>query len=505
MFQFKRSARSKGDTNQNSFTRILSKALHLVFVAALVAGLALSVAPVPVAHAATITVTTTADELNSDGDCSLREAIQAANTDTAIDACTAGSAADTIVVPAGIYTLGIAGAGENANATGDLDITDDLTINGSGANSTVIDGAGLDRVFEVYTMVGTVAVSGLTIQNGSENGGSGIRNAGTLAIVDSMISNNDTAAGKSGGIYNGGTIVIESSTISNNTGGGIYNGGTIVIESSTISNNDGGAINNEGTLTLIDSLMSGNTNTAVGGPGTAAGIFSCGTLTVEGSTFSHNNNAGNGAGGITNVKCGGPINFVTGTLEVTGSSFRNNTGGGIMNRGTATIEDTTFLHNSGGGVFNGCGAPLGGDMTLTGVTVRGNTDRGIENCGGTLTITNSTITQNTGGSGIVNRDNGTLILHGTQVSRNTTRGDGGGIFNDLGTVTLEGSTVRLNTASRGGGIFNRDSLTLIDSAVTQNTATSGLGSGGGIFNDGGTVSITNSTVRRNNPDDCVGC
>ena len=36
------------------------------------------------------TVSTTNDELNADGDCSLREAIQAANTDTGVDACPAG-------------------------------------------------------------------------------------------------------------------------------------------------------------------------------------------------------------------------------------------------------------------------------------------------------------------------------------------------------------------------------------------------------------------------------
>ena len=45
--------------------------------------------------AAVITVTTTADELNTDGDCSLREAVQAANGDVAVDGCPAGNGADT--------------------------------------------------------------------------------------------------------------------------------------------------------------------------------------------------------------------------------------------------------------------------------------------------------------------------------------------------------------------------------------------------------------------------
>ena len=59
---------------------------------------------------ATITVNTTDDELNADGDCSLREAIQSANTDAVVDGCAGGTGADTVVVPAGTFTLSITGA-----------------------------------------------------------------------------------------------------------------------------------------------------------------------------------------------------------------------------------------------------------------------------------------------------------------------------------------------------------------------------------------------------------
>jgi len=52
-----------------------------------------------------INVTTEADELNNDGDCSLREALQAANTDSAVDACPAGSGWDTINIPTGTFRL----------------------------------------------------------------------------------------------------------------------------------------------------------------------------------------------------------------------------------------------------------------------------------------------------------------------------------------------------------------------------------------------------------------
>ena len=67
--------------------------------------------PPGAAHAAGIAVTTTADELNNDGECSLREAIQAANTNSVVDACVAGAGDDTITLPAGTYTLTITGTG----------------------------------------------------------------------------------------------------------------------------------------------------------------------------------------------------------------------------------------------------------------------------------------------------------------------------------------------------------------------------------------------------------
>ena len=91
---------------------------------ALVLG-ALAVASIDTAHGATFAVTKTADTNDGtcDSDCSLREAIVAAN---------AAADADTINVPAGAYTLTIAGMLEDAGATGDLDITESVTITGAG-------------------------------------------------------------------------------------------------------------------------------------------------------------------------------------------------------------------------------------------------------------------------------------------------------------------------------------------------------------------------------------
>ena len=124
--------------------------------------------PLAPVEAAAITVNTTADELNSDGDCSLREAIQAANTDAAVDACAAGSGDDTITLPAGIYILALAGPPEDSNALGDLDISSNLTITGASAATTIVDGGAIDRVFQVNS--GTVSLNSITIQNGDVAG-----------------------------------------------------------------------------------------------------------------------------------------------------------------------------------------------------------------------------------------------------------------------------------------------------------------------------------------------
>src|SRR3989442_15970836 len=87
----------------------------------------------------TITPSTTSDDLTNNGNCTLREAVQAANTDTAVDQCPAGNFIDEIQLGTGTYDLTITGARENGNQTGDLDVTGSLTIKGNGSGATTID------------------------------------------------------------------------------------------------------------------------------------------------------------------------------------------------------------------------------------------------------------------------------------------------------------------------------------------------------------------------------
>lgn len=371
--------------------------------------------------AATISVTTTTDEFNTDGDCSLREAIRSANLDGAVDACAAGSGADTVSIPAGTYQLAIAGAGEDAALTGDLDLVSDVTLTGAGAATTIVDGNQTnvhDRVLHVVGAV-TVALSGLTLRNGDAGSGSGgcLRNAGgtvtitsatienctadfgggianssgTLTLSGATVSGND-ASTQGGGVLNGDVLVMTQTTVSGNTagygGGGVshYIATSMAITDSTISNNDettgalgGGGIivDTSGPATITRTVISGNT--AVHGGGISFGDGSSALRLVE-SAVSGNTADGNGGGILT-----------VGTLEVVNSTISGNqatayTGGGlyVWTSGAAQLSNVTIadnVANGGGGVRND------GTLTMRNTLVADNTGSvsgSGPDCGGTI-------------------------------------------------------------------------------------------------------------------------
>ena len=119
------------------------------------------------AGAATIKVTTEADGFADDGDCSLREAIEATNLNDTVnggDDCKhdGGMGPDVIEVPDGLYVVNGA-AGENGNASGDLDVEagSGLTVRGDGVPTLLGD---LDRVIHVES--GNLVVKGVGITGG---------------------------------------------------------------------------------------------------------------------------------------------------------------------------------------------------------------------------------------------------------------------------------------------------------------------------------------------------
>jgi CSLREA domain-containing protein len=330
-----------------------------------------------VVRAATITVNTSTDEINTDGDCSLREAIQAANTDAAVDACTPGIGADTVVLPPGTYTLSIAGAGEDANATGDLDITDDLILAGAGAAITTIDAAQLDRVFHIAPNAGdmVVEISGVTIRNGFVNGnGGGIFNLNfaSLTLNNSVVTGNSTIADNGGGIYNAASLTLNNTTVTLNSagggfaggGGGILNDEQLSINSSTVSENSapigggGGILNQDGGIVIVD--RSTITQNVAGSDRGGGGIFLAGegSVTVTNSTISDNTTAG-GGGGIRNFGEGGPGTVTLSSNTISGNSAADG-GGGVRNDLGSTILKNTIVAN------NVIGGDCSGTITSTG-------------------------------------------------------------------------------------------------------------------------------------------
>ena len=251
--------------------------------------------------AATVTVNSTANNTPSDDDiCTLREAINNANSDsdTTLGDCLAGSGVDTI-------SFSVSGTITLDSQLPDITDTDALTIDGTG-QSIIISGNEIVRP--------------IFVANGAS------LNLNKVTILD---GDGDTdGGGEGGGIYNRGTLRVTNSTLTRNhaqlLGGGILNGGTLTVTNSYFDLNDvgfsgggglgGGAIYNGGVLTVTNSTFYGNT-ALYGGAGGA--IFNGGqvTMTVTNSTF-YNNSALSGAG-IYNASGGL-------TLTVTNSTFYNN-------------------------------------------------------------------------------------------------------------------------------------------------------------------------------------
>ncbi len=135
------------------------------------------------ATAATITVDSTADDLDQgpNGNCTLREAVVAANTDSPVDGCAAGSGADVIQLPPGTYVLTIPGTSEHGEA-GTLLLTSEITIDGAGTDATVVTAADLgdSLVTLPYISSGnpTVTIERLTIASENRKSSWGIVDSG---------------------------------------------------------------------------------------------------------------------------------------------------------------------------------------------------------------------------------------------------------------------------------------------------------------------------------------
>ncbi|MSO40600.1 MAG: hypothetical protein EXQ70_01645 [Solirubrobacterales bacterium] len=325
--------------------------------------------------------------------CSLREAVIAANS-------TPGK--DTIVLEAGRrYELNITGIGEDAAATGDLDVSAPVTVQAPKFVSTskgrkrarpaTIDGNHHDRIFDLASRL---TLNRLTLQGGAtsagENGGAVNvdSSAGILRAFNSRLLRNDSD-------NHGGAVAIESGAHSHlfknvriaenqaNSDSGAVDispdpGAKVDFVDSRITDNEsggngGGSYTDEAAVSFVRSTLSGNSSVNGGG----ALYRSGGTVTVNRSTIAGNTTPASG-GGIW------AHNATTVVLNSTISGNSAGVGGGIRVNSNLTVTDSTIADNratgSGGGIVAGGASSA---ASLNGVTIANNL-ADSDNAGGGL-------------------------------------------------------------------------------------------------------------------------
>lgn len=376
------------------------------------------------------------------------------------------SSCDVIVVGNGVFA-------EN------LVISRTVTVQGQGADNTIISGNHSGRVVAVTPGI-TVTLQNLALQHGfldatSPTGGAGIYNNGSTLHLNNIHltenHNTSTAAGNGGGLLNyTGTVHIENSLILSNTahtsanGGGIYSlGGTVYVTNSTFIANEGvgGAIYNAfvSQLVITSSQFENNQTIRQGDSFVLGGAIhndATSQAFIQNSSFSNNHTWGNDESG------GGAL-FNAGTMTVTTSIFTDNEGrgdlssggGAIYNRGNLEVNESAFTENQGIGSFGGSGGA-------------------IRSFNGSLNISQSTFSYNAAQGDPVNYPS-----------------EGGAIAADTATITQ--STFDHNEADACGGL-NLDQATLTNSTISANQALTGAG--GGICHSGA-ITITNSTIYAN--------
>jgi CSLREA domain-containing protein len=322
-------------------------------------GMAMMPVTAALAAGATITVNSAEDVLpvnGSDGKCTLREAITAANTNTASGnvsgECAAGSGDDAIIFDATIFDPGP----NTINLKGVLpDLASNITITGPGSSKLTVrrDTGGVYRIF--FTNGFIVTISGMTVANGrtadgapgsgfgsggSGGNGGGIAVTGDVTLRDLVITGNSTGnggpggsggsggfGGFGGGISAFGNLTMTNVTVSNNTTG---NGGT---GNSGGSGGRGGGISVGGqTLTMTNCIVTGNTNgnavLGTSGSGGSGGGILASSVTVNLTNVQiSNNTAGDAVGSGTGGLGGGLMTESGVTSMIVNSTISNNSAG----------------------------------------------------------------------------------------------------------------------------------------------------------------------------------
>lgn len=380
---------------------------------------------------------------------SLRDAIIQANSN---------GQDDVITLADGTYKLTLANPGgqENAAKTGDLDLTESghsITIQGNGGNNTIIDGNGLDRVFQVLGNV-SATLRNLSVRNGVavDEGspgipiatptarGGGILNAGNLTLDRVRVEGNFASGTSASSAFAGQDGASGKAAF----GGGIANLGTLALDRSTVSINFavGGKGGTGGDGTIFTRFTGG-----AGGDASGGGIWSSGSgVTISQSTVEFNRAfAGAGGAGGDNAKSLGGIGGFGGFAQGGGLTF--DAGANVI--AASTISDNTTVGGQGG-------PGGGGGNPSSSVPPKGTgADGGAGGSGGFGL-----------GGGIAN--SAPLDLYQATISDNEAHGGSGGLGGvpGLGTVLGNQGATGSNGSARAGGLSTFASPALVSSIGT---------------------------------------
>ena len=352
------------------------------------------------AGAATIIVDSDDDDSPPSALCSLRSAVASANTDTAVAGCAAGNGIDTITFDRGIVDI-VLFEGELV-ARGELRVGARVRVtirrDADAPPARIFDVVGGDEPAKLS--LDNIAVrDGHTTASSAAGRGAGIRSAGDVVLVDSLVAENrtDGDGARGGGIQAADAVTLTDSEVSDNTTAGESARGAGIWADSVMLTNS----------RLLRNIASGD--------GVYGGGAYAGSVFLTDSTV-----ADNSANGITDTNGGGI--FATESAVVTRSLITGNStntvsagGGGIASIGAVQVLNSTVSGNTaylGGGIA----APL-------------------------LTIRNSTIADNISADGISGGVALLLVQGASQfyIGSSIVDGNPGDIGSPLGAATVEGS------------------------------------------------------------------
>jgi len=409
---------------------------------------------------AVITVTSLTDAATTveDGLVTLREALEAANTNTSVDGSVAGSATETDVI---VFDSAIAGTIDSPAtlvlAGEQLRISESVRIEGAGKFSTVIDANRDSRLFFVESTATDVTIAGLTLTGGR------------LQRATGSVAPGSTTSGGAVRTSSAGTLTFEECRVYANSVRGEQSRGGAVYASS-------------GTIVVTDSVF--ELNSTLGGGGSGGAVYmAAGTLQISNSVFVDNQTTGDGGHG-------GAIDTDSASISITGSRFIGNStagnnarGGAIQtDSGNVSITDTHLSLN-----FTVDTASVGGAIAVGSGTTLLDTVQLAENW-----------TERSGshGSAMFVND-GTVSIRRSSFFRNDTFGmsSDGALTVSGGDVKISQSTFAFNVTWQHDGdgaaisLVNKASLLLSQSTVSLNFSSDSMDQGS---NTGGGITVADS-------------